>query len=168
MSWKDDYIAKFGEDKYNKRLAQRREGGANLPGGEKGRSKDIREADPEKWRAYYRERSRKNPEKVKEQGRQVSRKTGKYYKKKQIYKQTGLSGERERTRMRDAYYWRPYKRIIAPQSQIHHQWIPETSNYTGLALVEADAHMHGFVDVIQILEGEITLLTEKEILEQKI
>ena len=30
-------------------------------------------------------------------------------------------------------------------------------------VVEKDQHIHGFIDVIQILEGEITLFTEEEI-----
>jgi hypothetical protein len=68
--------------------------------------------------------------------------------------------------MRHGYYWRPYKNIIAPGSQLHHNWIPGTADYTGLALVEADQHMRGFIEVIQILEGKITLFTEKEIREQ--
>lgn len=165
MSWKDDYIAKHGEEAYNKKLAQRKEWGQNLSGGEAQRSRERREVDPEKERAYCRERSRKNPERVKEKGREVSRKTGKYYAKKQIYKQTGLSGERERTRTRHGYYWRKYKNFVAPNSQLHHQWVPNTADYTGLALVEKNAHQYGHINVIQILEGEITLLTEKEIRE---
>ena len=59
--------------------------------------------------------------------------------------------------------WISYKRIIAPDSQIHHEWISEMADFRGVALVETDQHAHGFVDVIQILEGQITLLTEAEI-----
>ena len=62
--------------------------------------------------------------------------------------------------------WRKYKNIIAPESQIHHEWIPGTANYRGVALVEADQHMHGIVDVIEILEGKITLLTEDKVKEK--
>jgi hypothetical protein len=39
----------------------------------------------------------------------------------------------------------------------------ETANYDGVALVEAEQHMSGFLDVIQILAGTITLYTEEEI-----
>lgn len=163
MSWKSDYIARFGEGTYAEKLAQRREWGRNLPGGEKQRSQDKRNANPEKQREYDRERARKNPEKVKEAGREVSRKGGKYYEKKQIYKQTGISGERERIRIRHGYYWRPYKRLIAPKSQIHHEWIPNTAKYKGVALVEANAHRYRVIDVILILEGEITLFTERHL-----
>ena len=35
--------------------------------------------------------------------------------------------------------------------------------YRSTALVEADQHMHGIVDVIEILEGKIRFLTEEEI-----
>ena len=70
--------------------------------------------------------------------------------------------------MRDSYQWRQYKRIIAPGSQLHHQWIPKTSDYTGLALVEVNPHKYGIINVIEILDGEITLFTEKEIQEQEI
>ena len=165
MSWKEDYIARHGQEVYDKRLAQRKAWGDNLPGGEKQRSQERREAEPEKWRGYSRVWCRKNPEIVKAHGREISRKGRKHYDKKQIYKQTGIPGEREHIRMRHGYYWRPYKRIVAPDSQIHHEWVSGTSNYTGIALVEADQHMHGFVDVIEILDGEITLFTEKEIRE---
>lgn len=167
MSWKDIFIAKYGIEAYERRLARRREWGRQLPGGEKQRSQDRRDADPEQAREHDRAWRERNPDKVIEKGRKVSRKDGKYYDKKQKYKQTGISGERERVRMRDRNRWRPYKRIIAPESQIHHEWIPQTAEYRGVALVEANAHMHGFVDVIQILDGEITLLTEEEIRKQK-
>jgi len=33
-----------------------------------------------------------------------------------------------------------------------------------LALVEKDQHMRGIIDVIEVLEGKITLLTEEAIL----
>lgn len=65
--------------------------------------------------------------------------------------------------------WVPYnlccemkkEAIIAPDSQLHHEWVPETCEYRGVALVEAEQHMHGFVDVI--VDGEITRLTEEQI-----
>jgi hypothetical protein len=167
MSFKSEFIAKHGEVAYVKRLERRREWGRKLPGGEKQRSQDRRDTDPEKWREYDRAWAERNPDKVKAKGREVSRKGGAYYEKKQKYRQTGIPGERERVRMRDGYYWRPYKRIIAPTSQLHHNWLPGTAEYTGLALVEANAHMHGVIDVIQILEGKIRLFTEKEIIEQE-
>lgn len=53
--------------------------------------------------------------------------------------------------------WRKIKAVIAPWSELHHEWIPETADYRGVALVEADQHHHGIIDVIRVLEGEITL-----------
>jgi hypothetical protein len=167
VSWKDSYIAKHGEAAYAKRLEQRREWGKKLPGGEKQLSQDRRDANPEESRVNDRAWRERNPQKIIEKGRKVSRKGGAYYEKKQKYKQTGLSGEREHIRMRHGYYWRKYKNFVAPDSQLHHQWVPNTAKYTGLALVEKDQHMRGVIDVIQILDGKITLLTEKEIREQK-
>ena len=65
--------------------------------------------------------------------------------------------------MKHAKQYKPCKAIIATDSQLHHEWIPKTAEYRGLALVEKDQHMHGFVDVIKILDGKITLLTEEEV-----
>jgi hypothetical protein len=76
---------------------------------------------------------------------------------------TGLQGARNKIRGRHSHEYKPYKAIIAPESQLHHEWLPDSPEYRGLALVEADPHMHGFVDVIEILDGEITLLTEEEV-----
>jgi hypothetical protein len=130
-------IKKYGEEAYIKRLAQAR---------------TWKENNPEKSEAHRRERCRKG---------------GKYYERKLEYATTGLSGNRNIVRATHSRYWRKYKRIVARGSQLHHQWIPGTSNYTGLAIVETDQHIHGFIDVIQILEGEISLFTEKEIREQQ-
>jgi hypothetical protein len=76
---------------------------------------------------------------------------------------TGLQGARNKIRLKHRNQYRPYKQIIAPDSQIHHEWIPKTAEYRGLALVEANAHQYGIVDVIQILDGKITLLTEEQV-----
>lgn len=91
---------------------------------------------------------------------------GSHYEKTLRYKQTGIQGEREKIRKRHQHKWRGYKNIIAPDSQLHHEWLPRGKNYAGVALVEANQHMHGFVDVIEILGGRITLWTEKEIRER--
>ena len=75
----------------------------------------------------------------------------------------GIPHEKELIRQKHSRKWTLYKKIIAPESQQHHQWLPGTADYIGVALVEKDQHMHGYIDVIQILEGEITLFTEEEI-----
>ena len=115
------------------------------------------------WHAWRREI---RPEEVKAKNQEYSCKGGKYYKTKLKYRTTGLQGKREKIREKHRRRYRSFKRIIAPDSQIHHEWIPGTAEYTGIALVETDQHMHGFVDVIKILDGKITLLTEKEIAKQ--
>jgi hypothetical protein len=96
------------------------------------------------------------------------RKGGKYYEKWLELDRTGLRGERNKVRGRHQKRWRDYKKIIAPGSQLHHQWQPGTAEYDGVALVERDQHMHGIIKVIQILKGVITVFTEKEIREEKI
>lgn len=97
--------------------------------------------------------------------RKRHRKDGEHYKKQRIYQMTGTPHIKDLIRKNHAKSWRSYKQIIAPESQIHHEWIPSTADYTGVALVEADQHMHGYIDVIRILDGEITVLTEAEIRE---
>ena len=120
-------------------------------------------ANPEKNRQSQQDWAERNPEKVKQLYRDQSCKGGKGYEHMLEYQRTGLRGERSKVRSKHRWKWLPYKQIIAPESQIHHEWIPETANYRGVALVEKDQHMHGIIDVIHILEGEITLLTEVEI-----
>lgn len=104
-----------------------------------------------------------HPSKVKARSAEQCRKGGKRYVHMLDYNRTGLPRERNKIRMKHRYKWRPYKRIIAPKSQLHHQWRSGTAEYDGLALVEADQHMHGFINVIEILEGEITLFTEETV-----
>jgi hypothetical protein len=130
---KEETIKRYGKEAYAKQLAQAQ--------------------------AYCKE----HPEQVIANHQEECRKGGKYYKHKLEHDQTGLRGDRNRIRVKHANQYRPYKYIIAPDSQLHHEWVPDTSEYRGVALVEAYQHMHGFVDVIEILEGKIALLTEEEV-----
>jgi hypothetical protein len=139
MNNKEEYIKKYGEAAYTAL---------------------------EKMRNATKRWGEKHPDKVREASHEGSRKDGKYYKRCLAYSQTGLRGERNKIRGRDWGKWNRYKKIIAPESQLHHQWRPGTAEYSGLALVEATQHMHGIVNVIQILEGNITLLSEEEIKNQ--
>ena len=148
MSWKDDYINRHGEAAYEKELARVR-------AWDKAHRKEER-AKSRAWRDT-------NPEKVEEYHHKKNRKGGCFYEKYLEHQHTGLRGRRNRVRAKHGREYRQYKRIIAPSSQIHHEWIPETSDYRGVALVETDRHMRGFIDVIEILDGKITLLTEEEI-----
>ena len=108
-----------------------------------------------------------HPERVAENHRASSHKGGKRYAKKQLYKQTGIQGDRNKIRTRHAMEWLPFKRIIAPQSQLHHEWLPNSAKYSGVALVESTQHRHGFISVIKVLEGTITLKTEEDILNRR-
>lgn len=134
---KDKIIKEYGEAEYKRRLESNRQ---------------WREEHPEEVIANHQEHSRKG---------------GSGYKKYLKYEHTGLRGERNNIRRGHAKEWYDFKVIIAPESQIHHEWTPKTSEYRGVALVETDQHQYGIVDVIRILGGKITLFTEKEIREQE-
>ena len=121
----------------------------------------------EKMRQQSRERMKlwaaANPDEVRRNSQEQCRSGGKYYEKGRQYKMTGIQHEKDLIRQKHLRIWTPFKQIIAPDSVLHHEWLPETANYRGAALVEKKQHQYGYIDVIQILEGEITLLTEAEI-----
>ena len=145
---KQDCIKRFGQAAFEKHRQQTRE---------------WKSANSEQVKIKDREWKKANPEKVKAIRLELNRNGGKYYGNKRHYTMNGIPHARELIRMSHRREWTPYKQIIAPESQLHHEWIPETADYRGVALVEANPHMHGFIDVIWILEGEITLLTEDDI-----
>lgn len=116
----------------------------------------------EKMRQQTHDWGTEHPEKIKAYGREISRKGGKYYDKQCKYKSTGIPHERKLIRAKDGQRYRLYKQIIAPESALHHEWIPNSADFRGVALVETDQHQHGYIDVIQILEGKITLFSEEE------
>jgi hypothetical protein len=149
---KDEFIKRYGEDAYEKHLEQMRAYYKTHREEEKARDKKYREEHPEEAKASVKKWRDEHPEEAK-----------KWRDEHPEYNRTGIPGEKHTIRMKHGKQYRPYKDIIAPESQIHHEWIPKTSEYRGVALVEADAHMHGFVDVIEILAGRITLLTEEEV-----
>jgi hypothetical protein len=144
---KEDFIAKYGEEKYKKRVEQSREYYKEHREELKPRKKKYREEHLGQTAAYNRETNRKG---------------GKRYDKTLEYDRTGLRGERNAIRNKHQKQYRLYKNIIAPDSQLHHEWIVDTAEYRGVALVEATPHQYGIIDVIQILDGKITLLTEKK------
>jgi hypothetical protein len=135
MGWKEDFISRYGKTKYNQR---------KLRIGE--------------WR-------KKNRKSVETAARELGHKGGRYYEKALIYKRTGIQRKRNVTRHRHGKLWREYKQIVAPESVLHHEWITESSEYKGVALVEKNQHQHGFIDVIKIVAGKITIYTEAELLE---
>ena len=142
---KEEIIRKYGEAEYERRLQRRREWHAK---------------HHERTNANYKEWAKSNPDKAIVNSREQCHKGGTRYGQNREYDLTGLRYKRNLVRGKHRFHYRPYKCIIAPESQLHHEWIPETADYRGVALVESDRHMHGYIDVIQILEGEITLLTE--------
>ena len=159
---KEEYIKRYGKEAHDRWLQQGREWKKNHPE-EATRTRLWQLNHPEETRASRRLWCSNNPEKITAVNQEASRKGGKYYDHHRQHQMTGIPHERELVRKRHSWHYTPYKKIIAPDSQIHHEWIPETANYRGVALVEKDQHIHGFIDVIQILEGEITLLSEEEI-----
>ena len=150
---KEERIKRYGKAAYEKMLQQHSDW-------MKQHSEEVN-ATNRRWQAA-------NPKKVRANEQESNRKGGKRYERKLKYNHTGLQGERNKIRVKHANQYRPFKNIIAPDSEIQHEWLPGTAKYRGVALVEKDQHRHGIIDVIQILEGEITLFTEKEIREQVI
>lgn len=145
---KEEIIKRYGEGEYNRQLEQKRA---------------YREAHREEANARNKKYAEEHPEQVIATSQEQNRKGGKYYDKTLEDNRTGLRGDRNKIRLKHRNQYRPFKNIIAPESQIHHEWVPDTSEYRGVALVEAEAHQYGIVDVIEILDGKITLLTEDEI-----
>lgn len=153
---KEEYIKRYGEAAYEKMSEQNRE-----------RTKTYREKHREELNAAQKKYNEEHPEEVIATSQEQCRKGGKYYDNHLEYNQTGIQGERHTIRVTHARQWKPYKDIITPDSQIHHEWIPKTAEYRGVALVEAKPHQYGIIDVILILDGEITLLTEGEVKGEK-
>jgi len=144
----EERIRKYGVKAYERYLQQKRECHKEHRAEDNARIEKWKEANPDKVKVHEHERNRKG---------------GKYYEQQCKYQLTGLRHERGLIRKKHQNRYASYKQIIAAESQIHHEWVPGTADYTGVALVEADQHVHGYIDVIQLLEGEITLFTEKEI-----
>ena len=132
---KEEIIQRYGAEEYERRVQLRQ---------------DWRRDHPEREKVFDQEKSRKG---------------GKRYEQRRQHRMIGTPHEKDLVRHKHQNRWTPYKQIIAPEAQLHHEWLPKTSTYRGVALVEKNKHVHGFIDVIQILEGEITLLTEKEVRE---
>ena len=160
---KEEFIKRRGKAAYEKWQQQTRDWDSKHRKEKRENSRKWYRTHPEEARERKRLWRLNHPDKVREANHENGRKGGKYYERMRKYESTGLPHERKLIRRRHAHRYHPLKRIIAPDSQLHHQWLPNSANYTGVALVEADQHLHGFVDVIRILEGDITLLTEEEV-----
>ena len=148
---KEEFIKRYGKVAHEKWRQQ---------------SKDWKKQHREEHNGFNRKCCTANPEKVKMHNQEHSRKGGKYYEKFLEYCHTGLQGERNKIRAKHTKQYRNTKQAT-PNSVLHHEWIPGTANYRGLALVEKVPHQHGIIKVIKVLEGEITLFTEKERIGEK-
>ena len=166
---KEELITRYGEEAYKRKLERERSRYNAHREEQKARSKKYREEHREeeeyrqKKKAQTKRYNEEHPEEVIANNQEASRKGGRRYDKHLEYNLTGLRGARNRIRNKHRREYQAYKVIIAPDSQLHHEWVPTTAEYRGIALVEAEQHMHGFIDVIQILDGKITLLTEEEV-----
>jgi len=163
---KEEFIDIYGEaawrlhlDRRNKR---RREARQENPEKARENDKKVREKYSEQIKERFNNWYISNPQKNEERQHE-RRKGGRLYNKKLNYNKTGIQKVKLKIRHNHGRQYKPYKAIIAPESQIHHEWVPNTADYRGVALVEANAHQYGIIDVIQILDGKITLLTEEQI-----
>lgn len=137
---KEDTISRYGIQTYKKRLAG---------------SRIWREANREIVKTLYTVSNR-----------ECYTKGGKYYNSVQAYKATKIPNLKNNIRRKHGRLYLSFKRIIAPESQLHHQWRSGSAEYDGVALVEKEQHQFGFVNVIIILEGKITLMSEHAIRER--
>jgi len=117
---KDERIARYGEEAYEKKLEQQRAWQEEHKEEVKVANKEYREEHPEQVKTYNKRYYEENQEREKARSHEQSRKGGKYYGNALEYLRTGIPGERCRIRSKHAKKYRPYKAIIAPESQIHH------------------------------------------------
>ena len=152
---KAECIKRYGIEAYEKVLQQNQDWRREHP--------EENKETHQKWNRIW---GQTHPREVKAHSQEQHRKGGKYYAHNQQHQMNGIPYEKGLVRGKHHRQWGGYKKIIDPQglTQIHHDWVNNgTSDYRGVALVEKDQHQQGYIDVIQILEGEITLLTEEEI-----
>lgn len=149
---KDEFIAKYGEEAYKKQLAK------NCL-----RAAEWHQAHQEEHNASKRDWRNAHPEEVKARNREICRKGGKYYDKMLKYKQTDLQRKKNKIRKNHNLEFREIKDTLAEEVELHHEWIGDTAEYRGVGFVEKVAHQHGYIDVILLLDGEITLFTGEEV-----
>ena len=161
---KEECIRRYGEAEWERKLEYGREWLNKNSERKKETNKRWQVENRDRYLEYNRQWNVANPDRcVKAVKRWKERNPEKVIAFNRRYSSTGIPHEKRLVRGEHYRYWTPYKQIIAPDSQMHHEWLPGTADYRGMALVEKDQHMHGYVDVIQILEGKITLFTEEEI-----
>jgi hypothetical protein len=72
----------------------------------------------------------------KEYNKRRNRKGGESYDTYKKYNVTGIRGKRTRVRAIDGKNWRPFKKIIAPETEVHHLWKDGSAEFFGLAIVD--------------------------------
>ena len=164
---KEEYIKRWGEAAYKKMLQENRERHALHREEYNATTKEYDRHHREEHKTADKKWRDANPEKRKASDREWSCKDGKHYNQKVKYMKTGLQGERNRVREKHNREYHTIKQAT-PNSVLHDEWIPGTAKYRGLALVEKVPHQNGIIKVIKVLEGEITIFTEKEIAEQEV
>lgn len=163
---KEETIKRYGKAAYEKYLQQTRDWRTLHPEEVKVMKRKWCTEHPENVKAYNQKWGITNPEKVKAKNQEHCRKGGKYYESTQEYNLTGLQGERNKIRKKHNYLYYEIKQAT-PNSVFHHEWLPGTAEYRGVALVDKELHQNGIIKVIKVLEGQITVFTEKEIKEQE-
>ena len=106
---KEEIIKRYGPEEYKRRLAKNR---TRTPA-----QRDVAKALANAWHTAH-------PEEVKRHNDQICHKYGKRYQKHLGYMRSGLPGERHRIRIKHGKLWGRYKQIVAPESEIHHLWVP--------------------------------------------
>jgi hypothetical protein len=172
---KEEVIARYGEAAWQRQLEQSKAWNKAHPEERKANKRRYREKHPEQEKAAAKARAKRyyeahkeevlartkkwqeeHPEEVIAHNQEEGRKGGKYYERKLAYEHTGLQGARNRIRMKHNREFKEIKDTLAVEVELHHEWVPDTSEYRGMAFVEKDAHRNGFIDVILLLDGEIT------------
>ena len=155
---KEEYIRRYGIVAYDKRLQQSRDWNKAHPEYEKKyheEHKKERNTRSKQWSAEY-------PEQVKAHHQEANRKGGKRYEQKRAYMMQGLQHEKGLIRVRDNRRFRTEIEAAGPNYVLHHEWIPGTAKYRGVALVNEEKHQRGIIEVYKVLKGEITLFTERK------
>ena len=160
---KSETIKRYGIEAYTKQLEQNHVWQKINREKVNTKSKKYYEEHPEKVKATNKNWREANPDKWTALAQEASHKGGKRYNKMLEHQRTGIPGERNRIRGEHNREFREIKRSLVQEVELHHEWIPESAEYRGVALVEAKAHRNGIIDVIVLLDGDITLLEEEEV-----
>lgn len=164
---KEEYIKKYGVEKWLEYIAYQRDYYTK-------NIEKVREKNREYQREYQRKYYAENKEKVKERCREHIREyQHKYYADIEIRGRVheymkkycgslsdhnSIPYRKSLIRQRDHHRFFSIKQFFQNlQTDIHHEWIPNTADYTFIALVERDKHRYNIIDPIVILEKKVVL-----------